>query len=286
MTRLSIKALTLIAFVFGISSQAAKADVSLTDGIRAFVCDGETLVLEKTDAGWVSSSVLGLSSTSDGWRWDADGSVYLSERKSGEWVLETLTSKGYQKTDCIDITASTAQVVDVTKSRISDNISKIVAENTAAKQQIAKQYKKLNKLSKHNADLGNQLEAALFSKNNLEIELKKFQSGVSELASKITAELIAPNVQQCWNVGSLSPLALSASVTVAFALTKDGKPFVSTISLKKSEAKTDEIAQEIFKSARRAIIRCGSQGFPMPDRVSEVTNVSIRFDAKLRKVSW
>ena len=54
----------------------------------------------------------------------------------------------------------------------------------------------------------------------------------------------------------------------------------------KADAKTDEIAQEIFKSARRAIIRCGSQGFPMPDRVSELTNVSIRFDAKLKKVSW
>ena len=51
MTRLSVKALTLTTLVFGISSQTAKADVDLTDGIRAFVCDGVALVFEETDAG-------------------------------------------------------------------------------------------------------------------------------------------------------------------------------------------------------------------------------------------
>jgi hypothetical protein len=51
MTRLSVKALTLTVLMFSISSQAAEADVDLTDGIRAFVCDGVALVLEETDAG-------------------------------------------------------------------------------------------------------------------------------------------------------------------------------------------------------------------------------------------
>jgi hypothetical protein len=52
MTRLSVKALTLTVLMFSISSQAAEADVDLTDGIRAFVCDGVALVFEETDAGW------------------------------------------------------------------------------------------------------------------------------------------------------------------------------------------------------------------------------------------
>ena len=51
MTRLSVKALTLTTLVFGISSQVAEAYVDLTDGIRAFVCDGVALVLEETEAG-------------------------------------------------------------------------------------------------------------------------------------------------------------------------------------------------------------------------------------------
>ena len=70
MIRRSLKALTLIALVFGISSQAAKADVDLTDGIRAFICEGETFVLEEKEEGWFSSSGLELSNTSDGWRWN------------------------------------------------------------------------------------------------------------------------------------------------------------------------------------------------------------------------
>lgn len=45
MTRLSIKALTLTVLMFGISSQAAKADVDLTDGIRALICERKAVSL-------------------------------------------------------------------------------------------------------------------------------------------------------------------------------------------------------------------------------------------------
>ena len=217
----------------------------------------------------------------------------MSERNLGEWVIEVLSSKGYQQDECIDITASTAEVVSIIKSQLNENISEIEAENGAAKQQIAEQYERINVLSGQinvlsgqKAELGNQLEAALSSKNDLENELAQFKSGVAMLASQIAAELIAPHVQMCWNISSLSPLALEASVTVAFSLTKDGKPFGSTIILESSEAGTDEGAQEVFESARRAIIRCGFKGFPMPESAGNFTNVSINFDAKLMKVSW
>ena len=70
MIRRSLKALTLIALVFGISSQAAKADVDLTDGIRAFICEGETLVLEETDEGWLmpTEPTAEIVRTKNGWR--------------------------------------------------------------------------------------------------------------------------------------------------------------------------------------------------------------------------
>tara|TARA_B110000879_G_C11015194_1_gene448652 strand:- start:122 stop:322 length:201 start_codon:yes stop_codon:yes gene_type:complete len=45
MTRLSVKALTLTVLMLGISSQAAKTDVDLNDGIRALICESKAIYL-------------------------------------------------------------------------------------------------------------------------------------------------------------------------------------------------------------------------------------------------
>ena len=285
MTRLSVKALTLITLVFGISSQAAKADVDLTDGIRAFICEGKTLVLEETDESWVTSSGIELSNTINGWRWDADGSVYLSEREPREWVVELLSPKGYRKSECIDITASTAEVISVIKSRLNENIEKIETETVAAKEQVNKLRQKTSKLSLQNSELENKLVVALAEKNDLTNKLSAYQSEVAVLNSKITAELIAPNIKTCWNINSLTPLAFKKSVIVAFTLLEGGKPLVSTIRLKTPESGTDSVSEEVFETARRAIIRCGARGFLMPDRVASSVDVSLKFYPKVFSIT-
>jgi hypothetical protein len=105
------------------------------------------------------------------------------------------------------------------------------------------------------------------------------------LNSKITAELIAPNIKACWNISSLTPLSLKTSVIVAFTLLEDGKPLISTIRLKTPESGTDKASEEVFETARRAIIRCGSRGFPMPDRVASSIDVSLKFYPKVASIT-
>ena len=169
MTRLSIKALTLIAFVFGISSQAAKADVDLTDGIRAFICDGESVVLFETDAGWVITidPTAELVRTKNGWRHEdrSSGQVwYLREEERNSWIVEMLSEDGYLKFDCVDIAQSVSEVVTLIKPRLDENIAQ--TENSLA-------------------DLGGQIKSALLKISTLEMENKMVLAKLEKTKSKL-----------------------------------------------------------------------------------------------------
>jgi hypothetical protein len=127
MIRLSLKSLTLIALVFGISSQAAKADVDLTDGIRAFICDGKSVVLFETDAGWVIpiDPKAEVKRTGNGWRYEdtLNGEVwYLREESRNSWVIDGLSEDGHFTVDCIDLANSVSQVVNIIKPRLDQGI--------------------------------------------------------------------------------------------------------------------------------------------------------------------
>lgn len=71
-------------------------------------------------------------------------------------------------------------------------------------------------------------------------------------------------VQRCWNVGSLSTEALRTSVVVAVSMTRDGRPEIGSIRLAGSTGGGDAAAKQAFDAARRAIIRCGTDGFDLP----------------------
>ena len=157
MTQLTVKALTLITLVFGISSQAAKADVDLTDGIRPFICDGETVVLVETNAGWLmpTDPTAELVRTKSGWRHEdrSSGQVwYLKEEEQNSWIVEMLSEDGYLKFDCVDIAQSVSEVVTIIKPRIDENIAQ--TENSLA-------------------DLGDRLKSALLKISKLEMENEK-----------------------------------------------------------------------------------------------------------------
>ena len=157
MTRLSVKALTLITLVFGISSQAAKADVDLTDGIRPFICDGETVVLVETNAGWLmpTDPTAELVRTKSGWRHEdrSSGQVwYLKEEEQNSWIVEMLSEDGYLKFDCVDIAQSVSEVVTIIKPRIDENIAQT---------------------EKNLADLGDRLKSALSRISKLKMENEK-----------------------------------------------------------------------------------------------------------------
>lgn len=71
-------------------------------------------------------------------------------------------------------------------------------------------------------------------------------------------------VQQCWNVGSLSTDALRVTVTVAVSLGQDGRPDAGSIRMLGYEGGSEGPASQAFEAARRAIVRCGANGFNLP----------------------
>lgn len=71
-------------------------------------------------------------------------------------------------------------------------------------------------------------------------------------------------VQQCWNVGSLSSEALRTTVVVAFSMTEDGRPLHQTLRMLSYAGGSTDAARQTFETVRRAIIRCGANGFDLP----------------------
>ena len=72
------------------------------------------------------------------------------------------------------------------------------------------------------------------------------------------------SVSNCWNVGSLSTAALSTTVVVAVDMQEDGRPVTGSIRMLDFSGGPESAARQAFEAARRAIIRCGARGFPLP----------------------
>lgn len=71
-------------------------------------------------------------------------------------------------------------------------------------------------------------------------------------------------VSQCWNVGTLSSEAQDTTVTVFVAMNQDGTPQQDSIAMQSFSGGSEAAARRVFETARRAIIRCGGRGFPLP----------------------
>lgn len=71
-------------------------------------------------------------------------------------------------------------------------------------------------------------------------------------------------VQRCWNVGALSSDALRTTVVVGVSVGQNGVPDAASIRLIESSGSTAGGERQAYEAARRAIIMCGSRGFPLP----------------------
>ena len=72
-------------------------------------------------------------------------------------------------------------------------------------------------------------------------------------------------VGACWNLGALSSDAMATVVVVGFDMGRDGKPAAGSIELLSHRGGTPAGAQQAFQAARRAILRCGVNGYDLPD---------------------
>ncbi|WP_435259776.1 cell envelope biogenesis protein TolA [Thioclava sp. FR2] len=71
-------------------------------------------------------------------------------------------------------------------------------------------------------------------------------------------------VQRCWNVGSLSSEALRVTVILYVSVSQSGKPDAGSIRMVDFTGGSEAAARQSFEAARRAVIRCGANGFPLP----------------------
>ena len=67
------------------------------------------------------------------------------------------------------------------------------------------------------------------------------------------------------DVGSLSSEALETTVVVALTMNRDATPVVGSMRLASFTGGSEAAARQAFEAARRAIIRCGANGYGLPD---------------------
>ncbi|RME16810.1 MAG: energy transducer TonB, partial [Alphaproteobacteria bacterium] len=84
-------------------------------------------------------------------------------------------------------------------------------------------------------------------------------------------------VQRCWNVGSLSTDALATTVVVLVKMAPDGRP--ESVDLVSSSGGNQTATRRAFEAARRAVIRCGLRGYPLPaEKYAQWREIEMTFD--------
>jgi hypothetical protein len=92
-------------------------------------------------------------------------------------------------------------------------------------------------------------------------------------------------VSNCWNVGALSTDALRTTVVVGVNMTQDGKPVMASIRMLSASGGSDAAARQAFEAARRAIIRCGADGYDLPqDKFSQWQEIEMTFNPERMRV--
>lgn len=98
-------------------------------------------------------------------------------------------------------------------------------------------------------------------------------------------EALRVAVSACWNTGSLSTDALRTTVVVAVEMSEDGRPRNETIRMLTSSGGSGTAARQAFEAARRAIIRCGSQGFGLPvDKYAHWSEIEMTFNPEKMRI--
>ena len=84
-------------------------------------------------------------------------------------------------------------------------------------------------------------------------------------------------VGSCWNLGATGSEALRVVVTVGVSMTRDGRP--GNPRLVRFSGGSEAAARIAFDAARRAILRCGLEGYDLPeDRYEQWREIEITFN--------
>lgn len=90
------------------------------------------------------------------------------------------------------------------------------------------------------------------------------------------ADVLRVAIAACWNVGALTADGMQTRVTVAVMLDSAAVPVPESIRLIGHVGPSPD---EAYQSARRAILRCGVRGFPLPpEKQNDWRNLELNFD--------
>lgn len=91
-------------------------------------------------------------------------------------------------------------------------------------------------------------------------------------------------VQACWNVDPGARWALT-TVTVAMNMTQDGKVIANSLRMIASEGGDSSTADAAFGAARRAILLCQKDGFPLPaEKYGQWQEIEMTFNPERMRI--
>lgn len=92
-------------------------------------------------------------------------------------------------------------------------------------------------------------------------------------------------VAQCWNLGSSSSAALATTVVVGVRMTRDGRPETGSIRMLSYEGGDQGAAKTAYDAARRAIIRCGVDGYKLPpEKYDQWRDIEMTFNPERMRI--
>ncbi|TYB80944.1 energy transducer TonB [Maritimibacter fusiformis] len=90
-------------------------------------------------------------------------------------------------------------------------------------------------------------------------------------------------VSQCWNLGSSSTDAMATTVVVLVSMSRGGQP--DAIRLVSSDGPNQTAINTAFEAARRAIIRCGANGYNLPsDKYEQWREIEMTFNPENMRI--
>lgn len=92
-------------------------------------------------------------------------------------------------------------------------------------------------------------------------------------------------VGRCWNFAALSTEAAKVTVVVSMSMTADGKPVSSSLRLANYTGGGEDAAGQAYETARRAILRCAGEGYPLPaEKYDQWREIEMTFNPERMRV--
>ncbi|MEM9522438.1 MAG: energy transducer TonB [Pseudomonadota bacterium] len=111
------------------------------------------------------------------------------------------------------------------------------------------------------------------------------QAGPGSSLTRSERDALRIAVSRCWNVGSLSSASLRTTVVVGVSMSREGRPRTDAIRLISFSDGSETAARQAYEAARRAIVRCGANGYELPtEKYAQWRDMEITFNPENMRI--